>query len=205
MYTTLDLKQRFPRPWRFIVRENLHWLIVISILIIGITFLYHSAWAATNLPDALMLGLAKLKGKTAIVLVLTILFARLTYSFVDLYSMQYQLRGSRIYIRRGVFRKEESLLPLVQMTEVYVRKSLLDRLMGLANLYIASPVGKSVIGEIRGLTARDAEWLAVLVTQAIDRLTNNSKLAVEVDEPADIPAKFEPLNEGETYDTRNWN
>ncbi len=161
----MNLKLIYPQPLRVLIRENLPWIalgVALSLMI----------WAISGGGlDVHWINAQQLVAKKLVFLaaVLAVIAVRLCYTFLYRASYRYEVFRGRLHIVRGVLLKEEALLPLMPMTELYIRRNWLDLLFGLANLHIAVALERaSKIAEIRGLRFRDAVQLRENILDLIE-------------------------------------
>lgn len=149
----MNLKQLYPQPRRVILRDSFWWLALGAALTLAIVSLMDGA----TLPALLDAELLMLKKSALLTGVIGVLIVRMTYGLLYRATYQYRIERGRLQIIRGVILKEEALLPLMPLTELYVKRSWLDLFFGLSNVYAAVILERAQkIGEIRGLRHRDA-------------------------------------------------
>jgi hypothetical protein len=113
---------------------------------------------------------------------------------------QYRIERGRLLISRGVIQKEEALLPLMPLTELYIRRSWVDLLFGLSNVYIAVILERAQkIGEVRGLRHKDAlrvrdEILRVIEVQ--QQLPPTPQVMARTRVPVVLPKPLPQVREG---------
>lgn len=152
----MNLKSIYPQPLRVIVRDSFSWVLLAAVqvwLIWSLSEGWISEWG---------FGTEQLIAKKILFLaaVLAVISIRFCYTYLYRAAYRYEITRGRLRIVRGVLVKEEALLPLMPMTEFYIRRNWLDLLFGLANIHVAVALERAVrIGEIRGLRLRDAHRL----------------------------------------------
>lgn len=161
----IELKTRFPQPLRVVIRQNFWWFFFASLL----ALLIFAAWDGVALPDFLDSELLLAKKAILLMGILMVLFVRVGYGLLYRATYQYRIERGRLKIRRGAFLKEEASLPLVPLTELYLRRNWLDFLFGLTNVYIAVILERAQrIGEIRGLKTHDAREVKNIILGVIE-------------------------------------
>ena len=149
----MNLKAMYPQPRRVILRDTLSWFLLSVTLVVFIAQLRDGL----TIPGFIDRDLLILKKSALLVGVLLVLAARMIYGFLHRATYQYRIHRGRLQITRGVVVREEALLPLMPLTELYIKRSWIDLLFGLSNVYIAVILERAQrIGEIRGLRHRDA-------------------------------------------------
>jgi membrane protein YdbS with pleckstrin-like domain len=103
---------------------------------------------------------------------LLILYAIVRYIY-EIYYLQnyfYDLSGKNLMIRKGVFTKEEIVLPIARLQDVYVDQDILDRIFGLYDLHVSSATTISgVLSHIDGLNKENANIIKNLILSGIHK------------------------------------
>lgn len=161
----MNLKLLYPQPLRLLIRDSFSWVVLAAALVVSIWALSDGAVSVGGL------NVEQLVAKKMIFLlgVAAVLLVRCCYTFLYRSSYRYEIVRGRLRIVRGVLLQEEAMLPLMPLTELYIRRSWLDYFFGLANLHIAVALERAArIGEIRGLRARDAIQLREHILDLIE-------------------------------------
>lgn len=165
----MELKALYPQSLRAVVRENFWWYVA-GFLLAAALILTTSQVLVLDFVDQELLIIKKW---ILLVGVAVVLVGRTIYSLLFRATFQYGIHQGRLNIVRGILLKEEALLPLMPLTELYVRRSWLDMLFGLSNIYIAVILERAKqIGEIKGLKTKDAHGLRDAILVAIDQNQN---------------------------------
>jgi membrane protein YdbS with pleckstrin-like domain len=150
-HNKVALKEVFPISTRYALRKSLGWAAALLPFIAICAFSLRQAelgslerrivfWAETG---AVMLLVFK-------------------YLYGELYrqAFNYEMEGFRFVISRGVILKKIGSLPLLPVTEIYIQRSPIDILCGLANVDIFTPMDQTrQFARIEALTPRDAHHL----------------------------------------------
>jgi membrane protein YdbS with pleckstrin-like domain len=161
----MNLKNQYPQPRRVVLRDSFWWLVTGAALALAIVFLLDgSTRLGPNDVELLMF-----KKSVLLAGVVAVLIVRMSYDLLFRWTYQYGIERGRLQIRRGVVLKEEALLPLMPLTELYVKRSWLDLLFGLSNVYVAVILERAQkIGEIRGLRHKDAQKVRDEILRVIE-------------------------------------
>ena len=161
----MNLKLLYPQPLRLLIRDSFSWVVLAAALLALIWAVSHGTIGVAGL------NADQLVAKKVIFLlgVIAVIAARFCYTFLYRRSYKYGIVRGRLHIVRGVILKEEALLPLMPLTELYLRRNWLDLIFGLANLHIAVALERAAkIAEIRGLRAQDAVQLREHILDLIE-------------------------------------
>jgi len=150
----MNLKQLYPQPSRVVIRDTFWWLLLGVVL----AFVIATLRGDVVLPGGLDREALILKKSALLFAVVIVIAGRITYGILYRATYQYSIHRGRLQIVRGVVVKEEALLPLLPITELYVKRGLIDLLFGLSSVYVAVILERAQrIGEIRGLRHGDAQ------------------------------------------------
>ena len=161
----MNLKLLYPQPLRLLIRDSFAWVVLAAALFALIWAVLHGTidLGGLNADQLIAKKLIFLLGVVAVII------ARFCYTFLYRRSYKYGIVRGRLHIVRGVVLKEEALLPLMPLTELYLRRNWLDLLFGLSNLHIAVALERAAkIAEIRGLRAPDAVQLREHILDLIE-------------------------------------
>ena len=168
----MNLKLLYPQPLRLLVRDSFSW---VTLAVVQLTLIWSlsEGWVGAWGFGAEQLVVKKIIFLAAVVGVISVRFC---YTFLYRAAYRYEITRGRLRIVRGVLLKEEALLPLMPMTEIYIRRNWLDLLFGLANIHVAVALERAAkIGEIRGLRLRDAHRLREHILDLIEAPLRSSE------------------------------
>lgn len=154
----IDLKQKYPIANRFVLRRSFWWLLICVGTAVMLWLAYVHYFSLEQVPltasDLALKKIVVIAGTFAVFLV------RTAYLLLFRWTYVYALNNNRLIVSRGVILREEASIPLTNLTELYLKRSWLDFLFGLNNLYIASPLERiQRIALIEGLSSGTARAL----------------------------------------------
>ena len=94
----------------------------------------------------------------------------LRYLYAELYraTFLYGTEGLRLVISRGAFLRQKGSLPLLPVTEIYVKRNLIDIICGLCNVDVYTPMDTTrKFARIEALNPQDAESLQTFLGQVL--------------------------------------
>jgi membrane protein YdbS with pleckstrin-like domain len=167
---SVELSDQFKTPIRAIFRENF-WLIGgVCLFIVFGALLGNEDLHQEELGWYLNLNIVIFKNKLVLLVLTAILCCKLSYAFLYRQTFRYYLEGNRLKISRGILFREEASLPLIPLTEIYIKRNLLDTIFNLSNLYVALAAERvRGIAEIRGLDGDQAPHVRSAILQVIER------------------------------------
>lgn len=186
-YKEIDIGSLFPLSHLFSLRRSFVWAIAAA----GLWVLYHFSrhhefvnlgldGTYVQLPELLAVG------------VTVILLARLIYYEIYRYTYRFSIDGFRFVISRGVLFRERGSLPILPVSEIYIRRNFADYLLGLADIQIVTPLDASHrFASIEGFPVGHAYALQQFLS---DQLNRQIFLA-------DIPQRNKETGEETTYRT----
>lgn len=162
--TKVNLKEMFPVSARYPVRNC---VTGIALCILLGAFLYRLEGPEGFFHPSSPLGYIAV-GVMGVMILTT--FSRYLYEEAHRRALQYETDGFRLIITRGILFKKEVSLPLLPITEMYVDRDVLDLLMGLYDLNIATPVtGSRAYGLIHGLNSKNAHGIESFLSAQLNR------------------------------------
>ncbi len=90
----------------------------------------------------------------------------------ELFRLSYDVKidGFRLFISRGFFIREQGSLPILPISEIYIRRSFLDMLFGLSNVQLLTALDKSErFACIEGLPVRRARALTQFLSDELGK------------------------------------
>lgn len=165
---THDLKGIFPISGRYTFRRSLALVSAfIALILVALVSAVKGLFGAATI-NALWSG---------VLLVAVALTLRCIYLELYRRSFYYGLDGYRLVISRGIVLKDKGSLPLLPVTEIYVKRGVIDMILGLSHLEVYTPIGATKqFARIECLTAESAE---LLQRELGDLLTQQIMLAPE--------------------------
>ena len=161
-----NLKHSYPLPLRMVIRESFWWIVIgAALAALLLLFNYTEAHFSgfINIQEVAFKKAALLLG------VVLVLLGRISYGLVYRATYSYSINRGRLTIGRGILFREEASLALIPLTEIYIKRSWIDMLFGLSNVYIAVVLERSQkIGEIRGLRKEHAQRIRDLILDEIE-------------------------------------
>jgi len=162
-YKEIDVSRLFPLSRLYALRKSGLWLCLAAAAALA-WFLLQRFAAAQSLLAAPNIGLY------AAAAALLPLLLSLTYH--ELYRLTYSAKidGFRLVISRGVFFRERGSLPILPLSEIYIRRSFFDILLGLANVQVLTALDKTErFAAVEGLPAAHAEALQQFLSDQLSR------------------------------------
>lgn len=162
----IDLKKIFPISDRLLLRMVLPWVLALA----GARLLLFFAETAPIFPSNVIDEAAVRAACYGLSFALAVISAARFFAYV-LYTaeIRYSLvNEDRVEIVRGVFRRKIGSYPLSGITEVYVIRSGMDMLFGLARLELVTPaMREEEFARIEGLDKKTATRLQRVLFDAI--------------------------------------
>ncbi len=154
----VDLKKKYPIANRFVLRASFWWMLICVGSAAVLWLLYLHYLSSEQVP--LLASDLALKKLVIVAGTLVVFLVRTVYLLLFRWTYAYALHNKRLIVSRGVILREEASIPLTLLTELYLKRSWLDLLFGLNNLYIASPLERiKQIALIEGLSSATARAL----------------------------------------------
>ena len=160
------LSERYPIESRFSLRKSFGWLVgTIALLLVYLVYYGLNGLAQVSDPVQ-MVALLVIRVMAAAFLIQLARWELFRLNF------HYRIDGFRLVIEKGIIYKTEGSLPLIPVTEIYVKRDPLDTLFGLAQLQIVLPIAReknfSVISGLSYLNAlRFEEYLSEQLSNQI--------------------------------------
>lgn len=174
----IELKSHYPISSRYIIREN-YWIVL---MLAVFCYLALSAGTLTNIPALNNLHVTDsrfwilLGGFMSII----ILFVKAAYSALYRSTFQYRLEGQRLIIDHGVLLRERGAFPLENITDIYLRRNLIDFILGTSSLEILTPSRDSKrFAQIPGLIKTTAIRLQQVLLSVIEQSRVNHQIVLE--------------------------
>lgn len=176
-----DLTKDYPLALRYIFRESIWWCVGLSVILLLLFIGVSSSAFIDTVMDPEVFRIVQQKKAVIALGVGAVLIVKLFYSFLIRATYRYCLEGKRLRISRGLLFREEASLPLLPLTELYIRYNLWDMIFGLRNLYIALPAERvAKIAELRGLSTRTAVELQRYLTRVIASVSENPNSDISI-------------------------
>lgn len=172
----INLSERFPVSWRYVIRKSWFWIMAFGLT--GLGYIVLIALEQVEDPrgrGAEVLTVLLLEKKSILLVGLgLVLFFRLGYSILYRMTLRYSIANNRLRVRRGVVLREEASLPLLPLTELFLKPSLPDLILGLRNLYISTPLERVArFANIEGLRTEDARRLKSFIERSITQISDS--------------------------------
>lgn len=134
----VDLRKYFPISRRYAFRKSLSWFCALLAVVVGYRLLQGNEHLFGSAAETLREHRVLIFSLFAIGL-----FLKYIYSEVYRRTFFYGTEGFRMVISRGIVLKDIGSLPLLPVSEIYVRRSLIDMLLGLYNVDVYTPMDQS--------------------------------------------------------------
>ena len=129
-----DLKEKFPLSNLYIIRKNVGYILFCLALILFWVFYNHPS---SPMRDYQLPGNVS-RYKIVITILGVILILRIIYFWLYQAFLKYELRSANFHFIKGVFVKNEASVPFRNITDIFVKRSFLDTIFGLATLEVSS-------------------------------------------------------------------
>lgn len=160
----IDLKRKFPTSvWSSL--QGCFSAFVVAVIAVLLRGWVHSQNGSEGIATHMDFG-------SWIFLVVAVGFCLLKFilSEVARYAHRYETDGFRLVISRGILFKSEGSLPLLPVSEIFVRRNLADFFFGLYEVHVATPVNATkAFGLIRGLSYENAHGLQEFLSEQLNR------------------------------------
>lgn len=155
-----DLKKQYPVSLWIIVRRNLGSIVTLFFVAIALTLSrLFLADISTSWIDK-FIDFLMLKKTLIIIVVSSLVFARMFYGYLFWLNYKYFLSDGRLYIETGVINHKEASVPITFLSEFYLERNFMDYLFGMKNLIIKTTFGEGhEVARIEALKSKHAESL----------------------------------------------
>ena len=160
----VNLKMMFPVSFRYSLQQSVMLIAILAVaLAASVKFIGLGGVVYPSTPAEILVA-------GCVHFLVLILVLKIVHEELKRHALQYETDGFRLVITRGILFKNEGSLPLLPVTEIFVKRDFLDFLFGLYELHVATPVNAArAFGLIEGLKYKDAHALEKFLANQLNR------------------------------------